>query len=153
LTTKAEATGRVCANNGKTIWTYNQGVILNGLVELSKSTGNQTMIKSANALASAAISSLADSDGILHEPCEPNCGSDGVQFKGIFVRNLLHLYRVSPQPAYRRFIVGNANSVWEKAQGPGVQFGQVWSGPFTPSNAAIQSSALEAIIAAAAVGN
>ena len=153
LAIKAETAGTVCANNGKTVWTYNQGVILNGLVELSKATGNQTMIESANRLANAAISSLADSNGILHEPCEPNCGSDGVQFKGIFVRNLVQLYRMSPQAAYKRSIVANANSVWKKAQGPGVQFGQVWSGPFTASNAAIQSSALEAVIGAAAVGN
>lgn len=147
------AAGTTCANNGKTTWTYNQGVILNGLTELSKAAADQTTIQSANAIANAAIQSLADSNGIIHDPCEPKCGADGVQFKGIFVRNLVRLYSLNPQPAYKRFIIANADSIWEKAQGPGAQFGQVWSGPFTASNAAIQSSALDAIVGAAAVEN
>ena len=147
------AAGTTCANNGKTTWTYNQGVILNGLTELSKAAADETAIQSANAIASAAIQSLADSNGILHDPCEPKCGADGVQFKGIFVRNLVRLYSLSPQPAYKRFIIANADSIWEKAQGPNAEFGQVWSGPFTASNAAIQSSALDAIVGSAAVEN
>lgn len=147
------AGGTTCANNGKTTWTYNQGVMLNGLTELSKAAADQTTIQSANAIASAAIQSLADSNGILHDPCEPKCGADGVQFKGIFVRNLVRLYSLSPQPSYKTFIITNADSIWEKAQGPNAQFGQVWSGPFTASNAAIQSSALDAIVGAAAVEN
>ena len=147
------AAGTTCANNGKTTWTYNQGVILNGLTELSKAAADQTALHSADAIARAAIQSLADRDGILHDRCEPNCGADGVQFKGIFVRNLVRLYSLSPQPAYKRFIIANADLIWEKAQGPGAQFGQVWSGPFTASNAAIQSSALDAIVGAAALEN
>lgn len=154
--TSGEA-GTTCVNNGKTTWTYNQGVILNGLSELSKAAADRTTIRttiqSANAIASAAIQSLADSNGILHDPCEPKCGADGVQFKGIFVRNLVRLYSLSAQPAYKTFIIANADSIWEKAQGPNTQFGQVWSGPFTTSNAAIQSSALDAIVGAAAVEN
>ena len=147
------AAGTTCANNGKTTWTYNQGVVLNGLTELSKAAADPTTVQRANVIASAAIQSLADRNGILHDPCEPNCGADGVQFKGIFVRNLVRLYSLSPQPAYKTFIIANADSIWEKAQGPGAQFGQVWSGPFTASNAVIQCSALDAIVGAAALEN
>lgn len=138
-----------CANNRKTTWTYNQGVILNGLVELSKASVEESMRQSADQIAMAAILLLTDSNGILHDPCEPRCGADGVQFKGIFVRNLARLYSVHPEPAYKAFILANADAIWERSQGPGVQFGQVWSGPFTGSNAGIQSSALDAIVSAA----
>jgi predicted alpha-1,6-mannanase (GH76 family) len=87
----------------------------------------------------------------MHDVCEPNCGADGVQFKGIFVRNLVHLYSVTPQVKYKAFLTTNANSIWEKSQGPGYQFGQVWSGPFDAGNAGSQSSALDALIGAAVI--
>lgn len=146
-------TGTACANNGKTTWSYNQGVVLNGLAELERAGGDQSMVQSADQIAGAAISSLADSNGILHDPCEPNCGADGVQFKGIFVRNLLRLYNMHSQPTYRTFIFANADAIWDRSQGAGFQFGQVWSGPFAGSNAGIQGSALDAIIAAAVLDN
>lgn len=72
-----------CSNNGLQIWTYNQGVILGGLVELNAATGDDTLLTTATTIASAAISALSE-DGILHEGCEPYCGSDGAQFKGEF---------------------------------------------------------------------
>jgi predicted alpha-1,6-mannanase (GH76 family) len=142
-------TGTSCANNGGTTWTYNQGVVLNGLAELERAGGDSAVIQSAGHIAVAAISSLADSNGILHDACEPNCGADGVQFKGIFIRNLVRLYSVQSQLAYKTFVLTNADAIWDRSQGAGLQFGQVWSGPFSGSNAAIQSSALEAIVAAA----
>ena len=153
LTITNGAAGTVCANNGKTVWTYNQGVILNGLVELRKASGDQSVLQSADQIAGVAIASLVDSNRILHDPCEPNCGADGVQFKGIFVRNLARLYSLRPLPAYKRFIFENADAIGALSHGPGFQFGQVWSGPFTGSNAAIQSSALDAIVGAAVIDN
>lgn len=71
-----------CSNNGDTTWSYNQGVILGGLVELSKATGDSEYLSEATSIAEAAIAALSE-DGILHESCEPNdCGADGSQFKG-----------------------------------------------------------------------
>lgn len=71
-----------CSNNGETVWTYNQGVILGGLVELYKANGNDSLLKEASAIAEAAIDALSV-DGILHESCENDeCGLDGPQFKG-----------------------------------------------------------------------
>lgn len=70
-----------CTNNGKTTWTYNQGVILGGLVELYKANGNAWLLTKASNIAEAAMNSLSV-DGILHEPCEDDCGADGSQFKG-----------------------------------------------------------------------
>lgn len=72
-----------CANNGLTTWSYNQGVILGGLVELYKATGDSSLLSKAASIAEAAISALS-LDGILHESCEnDDCGADGSQFKGI----------------------------------------------------------------------
>ncbi len=70
-----------CTNNGGIVWSYNQGVVLGGLVELNKANGDASLLQQASAIANAAINRLSQPDGILHDPCEPNCGSDGPQFK------------------------------------------------------------------------
>ncbi|MDR3701202.1 MAG: glycoside hydrolase family 76 protein [Candidatus Sulfopaludibacter sp.] len=138
-----------CQNNGQTTWTYNQGVILGGLAELSRQAPDPAIPETARAIAAAATTWLTDERGILHDACEPNCGADGVQFKGIFVRNLAELDQSFPMPGYARFLAANAESIWNRAQGPGYQFGQTWSGPFDATNAGVQASALDCIIAAA----
>lgn len=137
-----------CHNNGLTTWSYNQGVILGGLVELSRLNADPSLPRAAEKIATAATTLLADRNGILHDPCEPKCGADGVQFKGIFVRNLGMLQLAYPDPQYSAFIVKNADSIWKAAQGPGHLFGEVWSGPFSGANAGTQSSALDALVAA-----
>lgn len=141
-----------CQNNGKTTWTYNQGVILGGLSALSADAQDSSLLSSAQSIALAAISHLTDQNGVLHDPCEPNCGADGVQFKGIFARNLAVLDAASPNAQYVTFLDANAQSIWNNDQGPGYQFGLVWSGPFqnaTSGNAAAQTSALDCLLAAA----
>ncbi len=124
-----------CANNGGTTWTYNQGVILGGLAALT-------------------TPGPAGSPGILAEPCEPaaaGCNEDQAQFKGIFVRYLYDFWLRSRQPAYRAFILANARSVWDHSKNAADQFGLRWAGPFDRADAARQSSALDALIAAAAL--
>jgi predicted alpha-1,6-mannanase (GH76 family) len=142
---------KTCHNNHKTTWTYNQGVILGGFTELSRRAPDPALLQQANQIASAAITHLADSNGILHDSCEPQCGGDGVQFKGIFMRNLSALDHAAPNPAYATFIRNNARSILTTNEGDGTKFGLVWSGPYTPADAATQTSALDAIIAAAAL--
>lgn len=79
LTINANGT---CTNNGGATWSYNQGVILGALVELSKATGNASLLTEASNIAEAAMTSLSV-NGILHDRCEDNeCGADGSQFKG-----------------------------------------------------------------------
>jgi predicted alpha-1,6-mannanase (GH76 family) len=138
-----------CENNNGTTWTYNQGVILGGLVELSQQDPDPSLPDTAQAIATATIDDLTDENGILHDRCEPSCGADGVQFKGIFLRNLMALDGSFPDTLYQTFAETNAQSIWNDAQGPNYQFGLVWSGPFDVGDAARQSSALDAIIAAA----
>lgn len=138
-----------CQNNHRTTWTYNQGVILAGLVELFQQNPDWSLAQAAQDIALAAINNLTDANGILHDRCEPNCGADGVQFKGIFVRNLMALNDSFPDNRYVRFTRANAQSIWDLDQGPDHRFGLIWSGPFDSANAAVQSSALDALVAAA----
>jgi predicted alpha-1,6-mannanase (GH76 family) len=138
---------RNCKNNNKTIWTYNQGVILGGLSELSTLQHRKASLKQADLIADAAIKNLTDSSGVLHDACEPNCGDDGPQFKGIFVRNLSLLNQRSPQPRYHRFIIVNATSVLAHQDNTRA-IGVDWAAATTTASAATQTSGLDAVVAA-----
>ncbi len=145
-----------CVNNGQAVWSYNQGVVLGGLVELHKAIpANATLLPTAKVIADAALLHLTDANGVLHDQGEANGGptGGGVQFKGIFVRNLIKLDLAMPQTSYNNFFNANANSIWSKAQGSNYQFGQVWSGPYSGASAGTQSSALDALLAAAQAAN
>lgn len=108
--------GGTCTNNNGTTWTYNQGVILSGLALLYNATGNATLLDVAQKIADATIQKLIYSDGILKEPCEPNCNDDQKIFKGIFVRHLAYLIPYLTDAAhiqqYGAFLQQNADSVW-----------------------------------------
>lgn len=138
-----------CENNGRATWTYNQGVILGGLAALSKLDHRSSLLLQANEIAQAAISTLTDGQGILHETCEPHCGADGTQFKGIFVRNLRMLDEADAHRAsYEHFILANADSIWSQTQPPDYHLGEIWAPPFGRSDASTQSSALDTLVAA-----
>jgi predicted alpha-1,6-mannanase (GH76 family) len=142
-----------CANNGGTTWTYNQGVILGGLAALHEITGDQAYLRQGEAIVDAVLRELTDPAGILVEPCEASgCDGDQTQFKGIFMRYLHEFAGPSGNaPAYRKFILANADAVWERARNRRDQFGARWGGPFDAADASRQSSALEVLTAAAAL--
>jgi predicted alpha-1,6-mannanase (GH76 family) len=140
---------KACANNGRNTWTYNQGVILGGLVELYKADRDPTLLPQAEAIANAAIADLTTTSGTLKEKAVS--GGDAPQFKGIFLRNLMALYASAPNPQYKAFADANANSILANDEGPGGQFGALWQGPFDSADATRQTSALDALIAAAAM--
>lgn len=128
----------------------NQGVILGGLVELYKATNNSALLVEAQTIASAAINALSV-NGTLYEGCEPNCGSDGAQFKGVFMRNLKYLQAVAPKASYKAFIMQNAESIWNNDRDNKTELGVTWTGPYTTASAGTQSSALDTLVAALAV--
>ena len=67
------------------IFTYNQGVVLAGLVDLAASTNDATLLDEASTLAHATMTKMADPNGILKEA---PCGGDiCTQFKGVFMRD------------------------------------------------------------------
>jgi predicted alpha-1,6-mannanase (GH76 family) len=134
-----------CRNNHKTVWSYNQGVILGGLAELSKQPHQSSLVDQARQIADAAILHLTDQNGVLHDPCEPKCSADSTQFKGIFVRNLAILQKRKSTRRYTAFFRSNADSMLKNAENSDHSFGTVWSGPPESADASTQSSAIDAL--------
>ena len=141
-----------CRNDNGTVWSYNQGVILGGLLELYRVAPSESYLTMAKQIALACIKFLSDANGILHDPCEPNCGADGPQFKGVFMRNLQNLQLEIPNERFKTFIDANANSIWLNDRTSGNKLGLLWSGPFMGATASTQSSAADALVAALAIG-
>ncbi|CAK7241078.1 MAG: hypothetical protein STHCBS139747_002535 [Sporothrix thermara] len=166
LTIRADGT---CVNNNQTAWSYNQGVVLGGLVELHRAqaangTADASLIPAAAAIANAAIAKLS-TDGILHESCEAhdgNCGGDGPTFKGVFIRNLHYLQQEptldsATAAAFQAYILQNADSVWNTDRvASSNELGLVWSGPPTAGDGpttATHGAAMDCLVAAAAVAS
>ena len=152
-----------CTNQGnQPLYTYNQGVILGALSEMYRATGETSYLDHAEAIADAAITIMVDSNGILADSCDAtaSCSGDGIQFKGVFPRNLQRLYAQRPKATWQAWLQKQAQTIWTKDtevmngacyNGPG------WDGPFyTPDgspDASSQSSALDALNAALAVSS
>ena len=139
-----------CRNNAGPIWTYNQGVLLGGLVELTSATGDDTYLTRARQLADAAIASeRLNVDGVLTEPCEQSgCDINGPSFKGIFVRNLGQLDRALDDHPYRDYLVEQAKTAYDKDRTDGNQYGLHWAGPVQGISGATQQSAVDLLVAA-----
>lgn len=140
-----------CQNNGQTVWTYNQGVILGGLAKLSAATGDGSYVDQGAQIIDAVLSSsLVTSEGILQESCEPSesCDEDQYLFKGIFVRYLGYFLGQAKRPdlvaKYSAFLATNVASIWNHAQSSNT-FDNHWSGPFQGADAQTQGSALDAL--------
>jgi predicted alpha-1,6-mannanase (GH76 family) len=145
-----------CANNGRTTWTYNQGVIIGALAVLAEITADDTYLDQAEAIATAALRDLTVPPGILTEPGERQTrrrDRDRPQFKGIFVRHLYELHQHRPRPEYRDFILANATSLWQHSRNHRNQIGLSWTGPFDRPDAVRQTSALDTLNAALAVAD
>jgi predicted alpha-1,6-mannanase (GH76 family) len=142
-----------CANNNGTVWSYNQGVLLGGLVELNRVSPDSSLLSLASDVAIAALEELSDDDRVIQDVCDQDgsCGADGTQFKGIFMRNLSELWKETRDKQFEEAIKINAKSIWEndrKHGHDGVVFGNRWTGPFEgPANASMQGSAMDALVA------
>jgi len=140
-----------CTNNNGIVWSYNQGVILGGLVELAKAASDPTLLAHAQSIANAVLSpnsGMLTSNGILVD--HGVSGGDAPQFKGIFMRNLMALYAAAPNAQYKSFADANADSIWTN-DNSGNRFGALWQGPVDSTDATRQSSALDALVIAAAM--
>ncbi|KAI6796339.1 hypothetical protein KC363_g7232 [Hortaea werneckii] len=141
---------KTCKPTGP-VFTYNQGVMIGALVEMSRfpppaaaavatsasaedheedgeeEEGASPLLDQAEAIATGTMRSLVDGDGILTEtafaPSFPDLDLVAAQFKGIFVRNLAFLSAVRPREEYREFLSRNARSVWERDRIPGGENG------------------------------
>jgi hypothetical protein len=84
------------------------------------------------------------------------CAGDIAQFKGVFARNVQFLYNranapVATKTLYKNFLEKNADAVWQRDRS-GAEFGSVWYGGGVYNTVVqSQSSALDALVGAAAV--
>ncbi|CAM1502665.1 Fc.00g074410.m01.CDS01 [Cosmosporella sp. VM-42] len=145
-----------CRNNGQPTYTYNQGVILSGLANLYRATGDSSYLDAAAPIANAAISRLVDGNGILVDDCDRSktCSGDGEQFKGVFTRGLRDLYDQRHDDNWKNFLTHNAQSIWLKDTSVingGCYNGPYWGGPYATADASTQSCALDTLIGALAV--
>jgi len=144
-----------CSAQGNTssIWSYNQGVVLGGLAELYRASGNKSYLDVGHKLAKASIAHLTDTKMIVHETCDNStaktCAPDGTQFKGIYIRNLLDLHTASPKDQYARLIGANAASVWTNDRdGSTGRINVDWAGNSKGgANASTHSSAMDVLVA------
>ncbi|MBO0836228.1 MAG: hypothetical protein J2P28_12100, partial [Actinobacteria bacterium] len=142
-----------CANNAGTTWTYNQGVILAGLAQLYRATGDRSLLTRADHIASAVIGQLTVG-GVLAEPCRrtgcaASLDNDTQAFKGIFVRNLKVLADTVGTTKFDDFFSSQASSIEANDTGPSHEFGMFWAGPLARISSSSQASALDALIASA----
>ena len=145
----AEEEGGACSNNGQTTWTYNQGVILGGLVELHRATGDDEYLEEARRIADAVLASEELSPGgILTEPCdaEEGCSGDAAAFKGIFVRSLAELDGELEEGQYGEYLVKNAGSAWRNARNDEDMYSVNWAGPFDEATVGSQASAVSLLL-------
>lgn len=137
------------------VYSYNQGVILGALVEMHALTGNSSYLDIASKIAYGAIDQLAKPHaGILTDIGYPR-GPDitGAQFKGVFARNLMYLQKARGEDAFVSFLQHNADSIWRTNRQDNGQLGAFWQGPLQNITAASHSSALDCLLAAAAVSS
>jgi predicted alpha-1,6-mannanase (GH76 family) len=139
-----------CANNGQTVWSYNQGVPLAGLAELYRATGDSNLLTVAQRLANASTTDPGlNPNGILREPCESGgCGGDGTTFKGVYVRDLGALNGLLASHPYNAYLTRQANSAYANDRTPLDAYGVHWAGPVDSTDAARQQSAVDLMNAA-----
>lgn len=141
-----------CRNNAAPRYTYNQGVLLGGLGDLSTITGDQQYRAIAVKTALAATHTLVTTDGLLTEPSD-SLGADGPMFKGVFAFHVGRLIEAMPDGPDRAELLGwvrrNGQAVWRlSAEGTGPIDG-LWSVASGQVGAAAQASAIDILLAAA----
>ncbi|KAK0205505.1 glycoside hydrolase family 76 protein [Desarmillaria ectypa] len=156
----------LCANNGQTQWTYNQGVVLAGLGFLYKciptsvpDTHDESAISTAWSIMDAILADLVD-NGALRESCDSTtsttCNNDQVSFKGILVEYMAWFLSITGRDngtKYSDFIKLQADKVLQNAVGTAGWYSNLWydsNSNGAVSTAASQGAALGAFVAAGA---
>lgn len=140
-----------CRNNHQPRFTYNQGVLIGGLSDLTRITGDPRYRMVAVKMAIAVAHGLSTPEGILREPVDA-IGSDGLMFKGIFAYHLGHLLEDMPDGPERSelmtWVRWNADAVWRSSAFDTRAIDSDWSGSASQSGAAAQASGIAMLLAA-----
>jgi hypothetical protein len=133
-----------CRNNGDVTWTYNQGVLMNALVQLNRLTGDANALATARRIGDAmTTSSYLSPGGILREPNESNtCSGDGASFKGAGIRGL-GVLNAAAGGAYNAYLRRQADSNYANNRDSIDAYGSHWAGPYVHTNHSCQHSVLD----------
>jgi hypothetical protein len=133
-----------CKNNGDVTWTYNQGVLMNALVQLNKLTGDANALATARRIGDAVTTSgYLSPNGILREPNESNtCSGDGASFKGAAIRGL-GVLNSAVGGVYNDYLRRQADSNYANNRDTLDAYGSHWAGPFVATNHSCQHSVLD----------
>ena len=125
-------------------FTYNQGVILEGLAELYKATGNMSYLNDGEALANA--STTAPTLQVNGELAEPNdtaadtatsTDANAPMFKGAYIRGLMMLNSAlasansTTAGPFSCYLAKQSAVAYLNARNPADQYGYLWAGPWT----------------------
>lgn len=106
---------KTCHNNAGPPYSYNQGVILDGLLNLAAITEEKSLLDEAVHIAEEAMTTRTRQDGIFTEPQAPMT-VDSQIFRGIFVRAFGHLVRSLPSGQTRAdfssWLHNQSQTVW-----------------------------------------
>jgi len=122
-----------CGNNGKTTYTYNQGVIVGGLLNLQLVTdpnSTQPYADLANSITQAVVNSnhLVSDGGILQEPNNQDLDANQVYFKGVFMTQFGHFIGSSQGRLAADFVTQNADYVNQNELTGEGEINAYWSG-------------------------
>lgn len=140
-----------CHNNGGPAYSYNQGVILDGLLHLAAISPADDLLPEAARIGEAAIAARGSSADGFREAQEP-MSVDSRIFRGIFVRALGHLVPALPDGGEKgrlaAWLSGESARLWDRRHGRAL-FSADWrQASFTPS-AQAQVTAADLFMAAA----
>lgn len=133
----------ICSNLVSDTYTYTNGVLFMGLVNLAYLTHNRSYIEQANKTATAAISKFVTHTqlDIIEGNNDPNqLAEDGLIFKGIFINNLallaIHTQDKQLQGIIRKIIEQNTHElIKDQASKPKNKFfGYFWQQPWSTNN-------------------
>jgi predicted alpha-1,6-mannanase (GH76 family) len=136
---------KTCRNAGNTHWTYNSGVLIAALVELSRLTGDGHALTVARRVAVAMTTSLRfNRFGVFREQCEPGCRSDPdkASFKGAAVRGLSALNRAT-NAAFDPWLRKQADLTYRANRNRLDMYSFHWDGPFDWSDVSAQHSVVD----------
>ena len=124
--------------------TYTQGVLINGLVQLNRLTGDAGALAAARRIAdSAIVNTHLHQNGIVREPGETDsCSGDAPAWKGAYIRGIGALNAVTGG-AYNAYLKRQADSLYAANRNSFDAYGPHWAGPFVGTSHLCQQSALD----------
>ncbi len=136
-----------CGNNGQATWSYNQGVILGGMAEMFRLTGDRGYLATGERVAESAMTRMVHPNGTFRDVCDSwggGCTGDAVIFKGMFTQGLARLYNAdrANKPQYFDFLKVSADGLWNNSRNAQNGLGVNWGGPVGTPTQSSQASGL-----------